>query len=422
MKKIWLILLLLFITGCNSTIENAFIVPYKYRDILKITNDKYLGEVNEYTIYGKYFNLKGIINYQEEFKDIKLVLKSKKEELTYDLIYEQKEGIISFKTNEVINEGINLEKIDFDNYVILLKITNNDKINYYNLINKSNYPQLEYYTITKNNKNNYVNIAFSKYQETNFFKVEMNKSNNKNICDVVIDPGHGGDDPGAVNGEYKEKDINLIYAKLIKEELDNLGLKVKLTRDLDVSPGYYGIGSRTGIPYECKNKLMLSIHLNSSPSYIGDGGVEIYTANFVDYSFAKVLADNILNYANTKYSPNNSHKIMDGVYMRTYSQNDINSLIKDSENGNWPMYENVSLNTTYYYFIRETGGFMSGAITDGRNPLYKGNPYYNSNHGSESYLVELGYLSSAKNLENLLNNKEGYVKGVVESVKYYINN
>ena len=64
MKKIWLILLLLFITGCNSTIENAFIVPYKYRDILKITNDKYLGEVNEYTIYGKYFNLKGIINYQ----------------------------------------------------------------------------------------------------------------------------------------------------------------------------------------------------------------------------------------------------------------------------------------------------------------------------------------------------------------------
>ena len=130
-----------------------------------------------------------------------------------------------------------------------------------NLINKSNYPQLEYYTITKNNKNNYVNIAFSKYQETNFFKVEMNKSNNKNICDVVIDPGHGGDDPGAVNGEYKEKDINLIYAKLIKEELDNLGLKVKLTRDLDVSPGYYGIGSRTGIPYECKNKLMLSMFL-----------------------------------------------------------------------------------------------------------------------------------------------------------------
>lgn len=422
MKKILLFLLLIFVTGCNSTIENSFIVPYKYKDILSITNDHYVGEISEYTIYGKYFNLKGIINYKEDFQNIKLVLKSKNKELEYDLIYEKMDEIIKFKTNKVINEGINLEKIAFDNYVVFLKFINNDQVNYYNLMNKRDYPELDYYTITKNYKNNYINIVFSKYQEKDFLKMEMKKSSNKNICDLVIDPGHGGDDPGALNGNYQEKDLNLIYAKLIKEELDNLGLKVKLTRDSDISPGYYGMGTRTGIPYECHNKLMLSIHLNSSKTYMKDGGVEIYTANYVDYSFAKVLADNILNYADTKYSSNTSFKVMDGVYMRTYSLNDLHALQKDAQKNNWIPYENSSINTTYYYFLRETGGFMSGAINDGRNPQYPKNPYYNSNHGSESYLVELGYLSSSNNLLKLLNNKEGYVKGVVESIKYYINN
>ena len=86
------------------------------------------------------------------------------------------------------------------------------------------------------------------------------------------------------------------------------------------------------------------------------------------------------------------------------------------------MYENLNTDTTYYYFIRETGGIITNAITDGRNKEYPGNPYYNSNHGTETYLLELGYISSAKNLEKLINEKEGYIKGKVEGVKYYINN
>ena len=423
MKKIWLLLIILLLTGCNSSIENVFIAPYRYKSILSVVNNDLIGKVDEYTIYGKYFNIKGSINYSDTFDDIKLVLKSKNNELIYNLNYEIKDNIIYFKTNEYINEGINLEKIDVSNYVILIRIIKNSTINYYNLSNNTVYDNVDYYTITKNNKNNYIYINFGIFNELPFFKLEIKENvSNKNICDIVIDPGHGGDDPGAVNDNYQEKNFNLIYAKMLQIALEDIGLKTKLTRENDILPSFYGGGSRTGIPYECKAKLMLSIHLNSSPIYVGEGGVEIYTANKAKTDFPKLIADNIINNTTTRYSPNNSFKVIDGVYMRTYSEKDIETVLESSKKGNWPMYENLTTDTTYYYFIRETGGFITNAITDGRNREYPGNPYYNSNHGTESYLLELGYISSAKNLEKIINEKHGYIKGIVESVKYYIEN
>lgn len=53
----------------------------------------------------------------------------------------------------------------------------------------------------------------------------------ENVYDVVIDPGHGGSDSGAINGRYQEADIVLDYAKDLKSKLEDLGLKVLLTRD-----------------------------------------------------------------------------------------------------------------------------------------------------------------------------------------------
>ena len=39
---------------------------------------------------------------------------------------------------------------------------------------------------------------------------------------VVIDPGHGGSDPGAQNGGYNETDLTLEFAKKVKTELENI--------------------------------------------------------------------------------------------------------------------------------------------------------------------------------------------------------
>ena len=64
------------------------------------------------------------------------------------------------------------------------------------------------------------------------FRKEKAKINKKYI--IVIDPGHGGKDPGAIgiNGTF-EKDINLLFAKIIRSVLSSSNIKVKLTRTDD---------------------------------------------------------------------------------------------------------------------------------------------------------------------------------------------
>ncbi len=94
---------------------------------------------------------------------------------------------------------------------------------------------------------------------------------------VVIDPGHGGKDAGAigVNGA-KEKDINLAIAlklgQLIKEKLS--GVKVVYTRKTDVFVDLYKRGK---IANENNGKLFISIHCNSTPKKPSDAsGFEVY--------------------------------------------------------------------------------------------------------------------------------------------------
>lgn len=52
---------------------------------------------------------------------------------------------------------------------------------------------------------------------------------------VVVDAGHGGSDPGAVNGNIYEKDFTLKAAEYIYNRLRELGIPAVLTRDSDTS-------------------------------------------------------------------------------------------------------------------------------------------------------------------------------------------
>lgn len=82
---------------------------------------------------------------------------------------------------------------------------------------------------------------------------------------IVIDPGHGGEDPGAIsiNG-YKEKELTLAIAlelrKLINEHLPDI--KVVMTREDDRFVELYKRGK---IANQANGKLFISIHLNSMP-------------------------------------------------------------------------------------------------------------------------------------------------------------
>jgi len=84
------------------------------------------------------------------------------------------------------------------------------------------------------------------------------------IKTVVVDPGHGGKDPGAISCRgMKEKDLNLKIAKYLKKELEERGLKVVLTRDRDV---YVSLQGRVNVAKRNKADVFISIHGNSNRS------------------------------------------------------------------------------------------------------------------------------------------------------------
>ena len=55
------------------------------------------------------------------------------------------------------------------------------------------------------------------------------------IKGIVVDAGHGGDDPGAVSGGLREKDFNLEAAKYMYQRFQDLGIPVAITRDTDAT-------------------------------------------------------------------------------------------------------------------------------------------------------------------------------------------
>ena len=93
---------------------------------------------------------------------------------------------------------------------------------------------------------------------------------------IVIDPGHGGRDPGAVAYGLKEKDVNLRFAKTLKRILERDGrFKVYLTRNSDRFVSLY---RRTLFAIKKRADLFISIHCNASPSRRGYG-TYVYTLN-----------------------------------------------------------------------------------------------------------------------------------------------
>lgn len=78
---------------------------------------------------------------------------------------------------------------------------------------------------------------------------------------IVVDPGHGGSDPGAIgyNGTF-EKDVNLAVGLYLGEYLTKAGAKVVYTRDTDV---YVSIFERPEVAVKSRAHLFVSIHANS---------------------------------------------------------------------------------------------------------------------------------------------------------------
>lgn len=374
-------------------------------------------------IYGTHLNIEGKIELDNSnIEKITLILANEEEQLEYNLKYETQETQILFTTCEYINRGINLEKISKEKYAFLIKTKEKTGETKYYTLNKNNVKikELEYYTISNNNMTKYITLKQVKKEETSYLILSLeNMEMPEDIYDITLDAGHGGSSSGATYKGYYESKIVLDYALELKEMLEEKGLKVALTRSKDIKVEEYGKNGRAVLPNKVKSKYTFSIHLNSTASEVRNG-VEVYAPNRADLSFAKLLAKNIVENANTNYSQNEVDKIYNGVYVRTFTKEEIEQSNKDAKKDGYESY-NLTEETPYLFMIRETGAKITNAYVDGRNKEYKANLYYNSSIGNESYLLELGYINSDTDLNNLLNNKEGYLNGIVKSILTLVN-
>lgn len=116
---------------------------------------------------------------------------------------------------------------------------------------------------------------------------------------VVIDPGHGDHDPGAINSELnlKEKEVVLDISLKLKELLENTGFKVYMTRKDDT---YVGLNERADAANNLKADAYISIHVGAHMDKAIEGIVSIYSSvdDRDNKTFATIVKNSVVKELN----------------------------------------------------------------------------------------------------------------------------
>ena len=159
---------------------------------------------------------------------------------------------------------------------LVIEFESNKKINPHNWkligIDKNNwriklaaFPKNDFQTISEGNFSSSNNLK----KRSDYF---VNLKNNialanlpnvkKNKFYVVIDPGHGGPDSGAIGiGGLRETDVVLDVSKIVSNILNKKGVKVKMTRTNEID---LDLGPRVSMANNTKADIFVSIHANAS--------------------------------------------------------------------------------------------------------------------------------------------------------------
>ncbi len=128
----------------------------------------------------------------------------------------------------------------------------------------------------KDNKKRRPNVSATENTADSLTKLSLAQQLGLGVKRIVIDPGHGGKDPGAMAYGMKEKDLVLIIAKNVATRLRNqYGYEVLLTRNNDT---FLPLEERTAIANTKKADLFVSVHVNAHPNKAVKG-VETFYLN-----------------------------------------------------------------------------------------------------------------------------------------------
>ena len=216
---------------------------------------------------------------------------------------------------------------------------------------------------------------------------------------ILIDPGHGGKDPGAVKrGSSKEKDINLEVAKnlynLLKKER---GFEVKITRDKDV---FITLGNRAKMGNDFKADVFVSIHANAAKRASANG-FEVYfrsdKASDAEAAETAALENEALQY--------------EGKEGGNVTFADL--LLKSLANN-----ENINQSSKLAGHIRNSVSKKSaylGIKVRQDNAIRQANFYVLRGVHAPAVLVEMGYLSNANDRKRL--NTKSVKQRMAESIR-----
>lgn len=218
---------------------------------------------------------------------------------------------------------------------------------------------------------------------------------------IVVDPGHGGHDPGAVgpNG-IQEKDVVLAIGLRLRELFrEELGVDVVMTRSTDV---FIPLEERTAIANKVGADLFLSVHANAAPNRLA-AGIETYYLNLAKTDKVAQLAAKengttlekvsvlqaILFDLMANYKLNDSAHLADEVQKSLYKK--IRTRFSDVRNlgvKQGPFY--VLVGASMPSILVETA-FLSNAVEESRlkDPLYQEMAANGILEGVRSYISSL---------------------------------
>ncbi|MBD3663047.1 N-acetylmuramoyl-L-alanine amidase [Sulfitobacter aestuariivivens] len=196
---------------------------------------------------------------------------------------------------------------------------------------------------------------------------------------VMLDPGHGGIDPGAERDGVSEKELMLNFARALADTLRRSGVATELTRDADI---FVALETRVAMAHQARADLFISLHADSL-SQGGAKGATVYT-----------LSDEASDAASAHLAArHNRADIIAGADL-TGSDDQVASVLLDlARQETEPRSD--ALAQSLIASMTEAGGPMN------RRPAREAGFSVLKSADIPSVLVEVGFLSSARDLANL---------------------